>query len=120
YKGVDTSGKSWPGCDYRLDVSGGWYDAGDQGKYVVNGGISVWTLMDEYERAKFLGTSLADFGNGKMNIPENGNGVPDLLDEARWEMEFLLKMQVPAGQPHAGMAHHKMHDANWTGIPQRP
>jgi endoglucanase len=108
------------GCSYSLNVSGGWYDAGDQGKYVVNGGISVWTLMDEYERTKFLGTSLADFGNGKMNIPENGNGVPDLLDEARWEMEFLLKMQVPAGQPHAGMAHHKMHDANWTGIPQRP
>ena len=31
-----------PGCDYTLDVSGGWYDAGDHGKYVVNGGISVW------------------------------------------------------------------------------
>jgi endoglucanase len=31
------------GCSYRLDVSGGWYDAGDHGKYVVNGGISVWT-----------------------------------------------------------------------------
>jgi endoglucanase len=108
------------GCSYSLNVSGGWYDAGDQGKYVVNGGISVWTLMDEYERTKFLGTSSADFANGKMNIPENGNGVPDILDEARWEMEFLLKMQVPTGQPHAGMAHHKMHDANWTGIPQRP
>jgi endoglucanase len=108
------------GCSYSLNVSGGWYDAGDQGKYVVNGGIALWTLLNEYERTKFLGTSSADFANGKMNIPENGNGVADILDEARWEMEFILKMQVPAGQPHAGMAHHKMHDANWTGLPQRP
>jgi endoglucanase len=108
------------GCSYSLNVSGGWYDAGDQGKYVVNGGITVWTIMDQYERMKYLGTSSADFANGKMNIPENANGVADILDEARWEMEFILKMQVPAGQPHAGMAHHKMHDAAWTGIPQRP
>ena len=36
-------------CDYSLDVSGGWYDAGDHGKYVVNGGISVWTLLNQYE-----------------------------------------------------------------------
>jgi endoglucanase len=76
--------------------------------------------MNQYERALYLGTSVGDFGNGKMNIPENGNGVPDILDEARWEMEFILKMQVPAGQPHAGMAHHKIHDAAWTGIPLRP
>jgi hypothetical protein len=40
------------GCSYRLDVSGGWYDAGDHDKYVVNGGISVWTLLNLYERTK--------------------------------------------------------------------
>ena len=40
---------------YALDVRGGWYDAGDHGKYVVNGGISVWTLLNQYERAKHLG-----------------------------------------------------------------
>ncbi len=107
------------GCSYSLNVAGGWYDAGDHGKYVVNGGISVWTMLNQYERAKYFG-ALTDFGDGKMNIPENANGVPDILDEARWELEFLLKMQVPAGQPRAGMAHHKMHDANWTGIPTRP
>jgi len=46
--------------------------------------------------------------------------VPDILDEARWELDFLLRMQVPAGQPLAGMAHHKIHDANWTGLPLMP
>jgi endoglucanase len=122
FAGTDSGGQEWPGCDYSLDVSGGWYDAGDHGKYVVNGGISVWTLMNEYERALYLGSSAADFADGTMNIPENANGVPDILDEARWEMEFLLKMQIPAetGDPLAGMVHHKVHDASWTGIPTAP
>ena len=44
------------GCDYTLDVTGGWYDAGDHGKYVVNGGIAVWTLLNQYERAVARGT----------------------------------------------------------------
>ncbi|MEI7849753.1 MAG: glycoside hydrolase family 9 protein, partial [Chloroflexota bacterium] len=43
YAGTDSSGKKWPACAYTLDASRGWYDAGDYGKYVVNGGISVWT-----------------------------------------------------------------------------
>jgi endoglucanase len=107
-------------CNYSLDVSGGWYDAGDHGKYVVNSGISVWTLMNLYERAQHLGTSVGNFGDGRLNIPENANGVPDLLDEIRWNLDFMIKMQVPAGQPRAGMAHHKIHDANWTGLPTRP
>ncbi|MFS1298603.1 glycoside hydrolase family 9 protein [Streptosporangium longisporum] len=103
-------------CDYTLNVKGGWYDAGDHGKYVVNGGISVHQLMSTFERTK------ADrlHGDGDLNIPESGNGVPDILDEARWEQEFLLSMQVPDGRPHAGMAHHKIHDANWTGLPLLP
>ena len=107
-------------CDYSLDVSGGWYDAGDHGKYVVNGGISAWTLMNQYERTKYLGSSLGDFGDGKLNIPENHNGAPDLLDEVRYELDFLMKMQVPEGKPLAGMAHHKMHDKEWTGLATRP
>src|SRR6185295_8005958 len=54
------------GCDYALDVSGGWYDAGDQGKYVVNGGISVWTLLNWWERTNQLGWSAGDFADGKL------------------------------------------------------
>jgi endoglucanase len=107
------------GCDYKLDVTGGWYDAGDHGKYVVNGGISAWTMMNQYERAVARGTA-ADFGDGKMNIPEKKNKIPDLLDEARWEMDFMLKMQVPDGQPKAGMVHHKVHDKEWTALGTRP
>ncbi len=107
-------------CPYHLDVTGGWYDAGDYGKYVVNGGISVWTLMNLYERNQLLGKGQGLLGDDSKLIPETGNKVADLLDEARWEMEFLLRMQVPEGQPKAGMVHHKMHDTAWTALGLAP
>ncbi|MDN0197755.1 glycoside hydrolase family 9 protein [Streptomyces sp. S.PNR 29] len=108
-------------CDYTLDVTGGWYDAGDHGKYVVNGGISVWEVLSTYERETLARTGEREkLRDGTLAIPESGNKVPDILDEARWELEFLLKMQVPDGKPLAGMAHHKMHDEQWTGLPLLP
>ncbi|MGC1376841.1 MAG: glycoside hydrolase family 9 protein, partial [Anaerolineales bacterium] len=123
---TDTLGHKWNGCNYTLDVSKGWYDAGDHGKYVVNGGIAVWTLLNEYERAQYLGgTGTAAFADGAMNIPEKANGVPDILDEARWELEFMLSMQVPSGGlvegvDLSGMVHHKVHDGAWTGLGLSP
>jgi endoglucanase len=109
-------GEPWT-CDYTLDVTGGWYDAGDFGKYVVNGGISVAQLMSAYERALHVeGASPALLGDGVLAIPEAGNGIPDILDEARWELEFLLGMQVPEGRPLAGMAHHKVHGVEWARL----
>jgi endoglucanase len=107
-------------CDYSLDVTGGWYDAGDYGKYVVNGGISVWTLMNWYERSEAMNGDRQAFGDKKDLLPESGNKVPDVLDEARWELEFLLRMQVPAGKPQAGLVHHKMHDVDWTALGLAP
>ncbi|GLU48585.1 glycoside hydrolase family 9 protein [Nocardiopsis ansamitocini] len=107
-------------CNYSLDVSGGWYDAGDHGKYVVNGGISVHQVMSAFERTGVADVQEGALGDSTLRVPEHGNGVPDVLDEARWQMEFMLKMQVPAGQPRAGMAHHKIHDENWTGLPLMP
>lgn len=108
------------GCDYALDVTGGWYDAGDQGKYVVNGGLSTWLLLNAYERAQLLGIDSKILADGASNIPESGNGVPDVLDEARWELQFLLSMRVPDGQPLAGLVHHKMHDQDWTPLATAP
>jgi endoglucanase len=107
-------------CNYSLDVSGGWYDAGDQGKYVVNGGFTVWALQNQYETLQRFGATAGDFGDGKMNIPEGKNERPDLLDEARFGLEPFLRMQVPAGQPLAGMVHQKMHGEKWSAIPTMP
>ncbi|WP_436519759.1 glycoside hydrolase family 9 protein [Actinoplanes sp. HUAS TT8] len=95
-------------CDYTLDVRGGWYDAGDHGKYVVNGGISVWELLSEYEQSHAV-------RKVNLEIPESGNRTPDILDEVRWELNFLLSMQAPNG-----MVHHKIHDQAWTGLPLLP
>ena len=135
FAGEDMHGNVWPGCDYALNVGGGWYDAGDHGKYVVNGGIALWTLLNAHER--FGATTYAD---GALALPEAGNGVGDLLDEARWQMEFMLAMQVPEGArlsvpvgrfgrgatltfteiDAGGMAHHKAHDVRWTALPMAP
>ncbi len=107
-------------CSYSLDVSGGWYDAGDHGKYVTNSGISVWTLQNQHETLARFGATVSDFADGKLNIPDAGNGRSDLLDEARFNLEFMLKMQVPAGQPGAGMVHHKIHGERWSDLPTLP
>jgi endoglucanase len=108
-------------CAGPRDVSGGWYDAGDHGKYVVNGGIAVAQLMQEYERSLTSPTgSRRALRDGTLAIPESDNGVPDLLDEVRWELEWMLRMQVPAGEPYAGLAYHKVADADWTGLPLDP
>ncbi|GAA4977537.1 glycoside hydrolase family 9 protein [Kineococcus glutinatus] len=108
-------------CDYTTDVTGGWYDAGDHGKYVVNGGIAVAQLLQEYERS--LTARSADRGalaDGTLRIPEARNGVPDVLDEARWELEWFLRMQVQPGRPLAGTVFHKVADVDWTGLPLDP
>jgi len=105
-----------------INAVNGWYDAGDHGKYVVNGGISVWTMLNQYERAKYLGANSGDFADGTMKLPasERTNNMPDILDEARWEIEWMLRMQIPAGKTDAGMVYHKLHDDKWTSIPFNP
>jgi endoglucanase len=113
-------GEAWT-CDYVLDARGGWYDAGDHGKYVVNGGIAVAQLLATFERSLSARSARPGaLGDGSLRVPERQNGVPDILDEARWELEWLLRMQVPEGKPLAGMAHHKLHDDGWTGLPLAP
>lgn len=117
------------GCPegYTLDVVGGWYDAGDHGKYVVSGAVAASHLLSLYERSTEQPGASPD---GSLAIPEVGNGVPDVLDEARWELEWLLAMQVPAGSTPfeidgrtvdlSGMVHHKVHDTRWTDLPTQP
>tara|TARA_R110002050_G_scaffold55954_3_gene125793 strand:+ start:16499 stop:18772 length:2274 start_codon:yes stop_codon:yes gene_type:complete len=113
-------GKAWS-CDYKLNVAGGWYDAGDFGKYVVNGGIATAQLLGVYERAlNFSGGASPALTDRLVRIPEAGNGVADILDEARWELDFLISMTVPEGQPYAGMAHHKVHGKGWPSGPLLP
>jgi endoglucanase len=110
----------------KITANGGWYDAGDHGKYVVNGGISVWTLQNMYERAlgnEDTAKKFAD-GSGTVNIPESGNDIPDILDECAYELDFMTQMKVDKSEPtwgkYAGMVYHKLHDHKWTGLATRP
>lgn len=73
--------------DVELDVSGGWHDAGDYGRYILPANVVVYDFLLAYQ------ASPAFWGSDALNIPESGNGVPDLLDELRYELEWMLKMQ---------------------------
>ena len=75
----------------RRDNVGGWHDAGDYGRYMVNSGIATGTLLCAWE---IFGPKLRDI---KLNIPESGNGTPDILNETRWNLEWMLEMQDDDG-----------------------
>ena len=120
-KWVKAYGMEFDGdTSYSITATGGWYDAGDHGKYVVNGGVSVWTLQNMYEMTKKLGTD-AKWTDGKtMLVPEGGDKVPDVLDEARVELDWMFDMIVKSDDPYygkdAGLVYHKLHDHKWTGL----
>ena len=88
--------------EVKTDVSGGWHDAGDYGRYVVSGAKAVADVMLAYE-------SYPEAFGDDAGIPESGNGTPDILDEARYELEWLLKMQNSA----TGGVYHKVTCANF-------
>ena len=83
----------------------GWYDAGDYNKYIVNSGISTYTLLASYEQ-------FSDFYQDRdVNIPESGNAVPDILDEIKWNLDWMLDMQDPAD----GGVYHKLTTLDFSG-----
>ncbi len=79
----------------------GWYDAGDYNKYVVNSGISTSTLLSLYEDFP------AYMNTVKLNIPETGNHIPDVLNEVLWNLRWMLNMQ----DPDDGGVYHKLTNA---------
>ena len=86
-RGTHREARRWAG---RADLLGGWFDAGDLNKYVPYLEATLFDLLWAYE------LNPRAFGDD-TNIPESGNGVPDLLDEVKWELDWLLKMQDTDG-----------------------
>jgi len=86
------------GTNEYKDVSGGWHDAGDYGRYINPGATTVTDLLLTYEDYPELWSS------DDLGIPESGNGIPDILDEARYELDWMLKMQDEA----SGGVYHKV------------
>ena len=85
----DLAAHLYDGSDLGLprDVHGGWHDAGDYRKYVPFTLTPLWDLMHAYEWYP------CGFGDAS-NIPESGNGVPDVLDEVKWELDWIQRMQI--------------------------
>lgn len=92
------------GTEDYMDVSGGWHDAGDYGRYVVATSKAVADLMIAYQ-------ANPDAFTDEYNIPESGNGQSDMLDEIRGQLEWLLKMQ----NKENGGVYHKVTTANFPG-----
>ncbi len=91
---------------FMISTPGGWYDAGDYNKYMVNSGISTGTLLSAYE----------DFTNYfntlNTNIPESSDQVPDILNEIIYNLRWMLSMQ----DPHDGGVYNKCTNANFDGM----
>lgn len=83
----------------------GWFDAGDYNKYIVNSGISTYTLLAAFEHYKSF------YESKNLNIPESNNNLPDILDEIIWNLDWMLAMQ----DPNDGGVYHKLTGLNFSG-----
>ncbi len=72
------------------DLSGGWHDAGDYNKYVTFTFEALNHLLLAYKEKP-------DVWSDNSNVPESGNGIPDIVDEIKFELDWLLKMQQANG-----------------------
>ncbi|MBN2510087.1 MAG: glycoside hydrolase family 9 protein [Spirochaetales bacterium] len=76
----------------RKDASGGWHDAGDYGKYIVNAGFAMGMMFSAWEH---FGGSIASL---QLPIPETGGTLPDYLAECKFNLDWMLKMQFDDGR----------------------
>lgn len=90
----------------KISTPGGWYDAGDYNKYIVNSGISMGTMLSAYEDfSKY-------FDGISTNIPESDDRVPDLLNELIYNLRWMLTMQ----DPNDGGVYNKCTNASFDGM----
>jgi hypothetical protein len=91
--GQDSEAHAWTakndGSQVR-DLHGGWYDAGDYNKYTAWAASTVINLLRAYEENP---TVFAD----DYGIAESGNGIPDYLDEIKWSLDWIVRMQNDDG-----------------------
>ncbi len=74
-----------------LDVSGGHHDAGDYSKYTMNSANLIHFLMFAVD--SLPGVAALD----NLGIPESGDGISDVMQEAKWEADFIAKLQDSDG-----------------------
>ena len=89
-----------------ISTPGGWYDAGDYNKYIVNSGITMGTILSAYEDFPEY------FKKLNTNIPESNDAVPDILNEAIYNLRWMLTMQ----DPNDGGVYNKCTNASFDGM----
>jgi endoglucanase len=89
----------------KISTPGGWYDAGDYNKYIISSAIPVFTLLSAYQIYPELYDSL------NLNIPESNNNIPDILDEALYNIRWMMTMQ-----DEDGGVYNKTTEANFSGF----
>jgi len=87
------------------DGTGGWHDAGDHNKYIVNAAVTVGAMLRAWEENGAAVRAIA------LDIPESGGPIPDLLAEVKWEMDWFFKMQLEDGR-----VLHKLSTVNFGGM----
>lgn len=89
----------------EIDSHGGWYDAGDYNKYIVNSGytMGVWLMAYEFNKAYF--------DTLKLNIPKSNDSMPDMLAEAMYNLRWMLTMQDTDGG-----VYHKLTEPDFEGF----
>ena len=80
----------WSDRSIEFEATGGWHDAGDYGRYITPAAVTIGHLLYAFVKYPAAFTD-------ELNIPESGNGVPDVLNECRYELEWMLKMQREDG-----------------------
>ncbi|MDQ6813717.1 MAG: glycoside hydrolase family 9 protein [Bacteroidota bacterium] len=90
----------------KISTPGGWYDAGDYNKYIVNSGITMGTLLSAYEDFNPY------FDTLKTDIPESNDQVPDILNELIYNLRWMLTMQ----DPNDGGVYNKCTNAAFDGM----
>jgi endoglucanase len=90
----------------KISSPGGWYDAGDYNKYIVNSSITTYTLL-------LFCQMYPDYVKSfKNNIPESSNTIPDVMDELLVNLQWMLTMQ----DPRDGGVYHKLTNKEFGGF----
>ena len=103
-----------------LNASGGWHDAGDMLKYLLTSSNATAQMLLAYQLQKERVSDVRKQVEFKDQFNEVGqpgaNGIPDILDEARWGLDWMLKLHPDADQLYHQVADDRDH-SGWR-LPQ--
>mgnify|MGYP002479396699 CR=1 FL=1 len=112
----------------KIDVTGGWHDATDYLQYLTTSATSLYHMMFAWEHYKDKGIFKDEFDHRGR---KGANGVPDIIDEIKWGLDWLVKMnpedgimfnQIADDRDHSGfrLPHKDQVDYGWGPGKGRP